>query len=625
MGECPNPQPEFAMTLHRINQKIGGDGMKQWLQRIFLPDMYFLYIQRKDGESYTLSKLIGVLLLLAFAFTLPWVSRAAFHGSGISCLWIVFLGAFQLNYTSQQLEQMRTLPFSPKDYILGRFLWAILLSISSTIAYALGFWLGRKDFAIAWGLAEPLALSRLLAFGLVHFALAVLSFTLTTLIRIRVTRRGFLWILIPLAVVGLSLTFLDSGASLVWPLFVDHVTLPVSLLILLVALGLTAVCCWAATRLMAHWEIPETSTRRKSGLLWASIALLAVLVCGLIWWARPYNSPVDEDLPPEEQYRIALQCLEDGDIYGAAVSFYACGEYGDARARCWEMWDKIAPRKTVAATSYQIAALTEDGSVLITDAYDPDSAITLEDIPEPHRLISIHGGDNFMVGLYADGTVGLFGHMRSNRGAEIAQWTDIVGLFVSMDYVAGLRADGTPVVCGSIPEETEAALLRQKNLVAIGTGSVHILGVHPNGSITPDTHHSDGRTSFWFYRDIIAADGGNHHSAVLHADGTVTASGFNSCRQCNTQEWTDVVAIDAGWYSTVGLRADGTVVAAGYMGNEEYLQDMSVISTWTDIVAITASQTMLVALRSDGTLVTAGAVERIQHGVSDWENIRIPN
>ncbi len=595
--------------------------MKTRFQRTLFPDICFAQGENGNLQNTLLPRGIWWQLLLTVMWSFNLSAQFSFYASGLICVWIIALAASQYNFKPEQQEYLKTIPFSPWDYALGRFLWSVLFGLVSTAAYILVFWLMRESLSLSWALGETLSFARILGFGLVHFGLVVLSFSLTTLLRTWISRSGMLWILIALIIGVFALIYLDYEAYLFGRLYIDSITFPVSLLILLALLVLTAACYWGVTRRQKHWAIPDKSSRWKRMLIGVAVAITAVLVCVLLPKAGQYHTPVDEHLTPEAQYQVALDCLEDEDIYGAAVSFYACGDYADARERCWEMWGKIAPRKTIIVSANHVLALTNDGTFLTTDSEGADFPMVLENIPEPHRLISIHYGGSYLAGLYDNGSVGLWGELYGDGEQQIAQWTDIVGLFTGGNYVIGLKADGTVVASGHLPENTEEDLLNWKDLVGIGKNDRRLIGIHADGTMSPSHTSRDG--AVLFLQGAKAAGMGNVHTAILREDGTVTSLGHGGWTQINTQDWTDIVAIEVGWYCTVGLRSDGTVLMAGGLFNAREFLDREAVAAWTDIVDVAISGKLLVGLRADGTLVATGDTELIQEALA-WEGIRLP-
>lgn len=93
--------------------------------------------------------------------------------------------------------------------------------------------------------------------------------------------------------------------------------------------------------------------RKRAGII-AAVALLA-LAALLI---------VTQVIVPANRYKEAEALLEAGQYSEAALAFGDLGDYMDARARCFALWEEIAQRETVSAGDYHTVGLRSDGTVL---------------------------------------------------------------------------------------------------------------------------------------------------------------------------------------------------------------------------------------------------------------------
>ena len=233
-----------------------------------------------------------------------------------------------------------------------------------------------------------------------------------------------------------------------------------------------------------------------------------------------------------------------------------------------------------------------------------------------HLSITLFLHASFMICLFC---ITVMAFMLTPGGGEQAEsWTDIVSLSVCFDYIAGIRADGSVVVCGFTFESMARDMAEWENILAIGASDAHIIGLHPNGTVSSGGTNDSGRSNVWHWKDIVDISAGSLHSVGLRSDGTVVAIGHNGWGQCDTDDWTDIIAIDADWYYTIGLRSDGTVLTAGRIW-----ADMEPTG-WTDIVAIYGIGYTIAGLKSDGTLVITDTQDYTQDDVAQWSNIRLP-
>ena len=352
-----------------------------------------------------------------------------------------------------------------------------------------------------------------------------------------------------------------------------------------------------------------------------------------------------------DAYEKADSLQQCGKIAEAAISFGALGDYADARARSFELWDKIADRSTMDLSSGQTVALRADGTVVAAG----NNKYGQCDVSGWTDIVAISSGECHTVGLKSDGTVVATGRNSSGE-CDISDWTDIVAISVGYSYTVGLKSDGTVVAAGSntngqcnVSEWTNIVAIYAdiyrtfglkpdgavldvgtdftrkcdvsgwNRIVDIRDAANSVVGLRTDGTVAVVSSDQETRSEVSRWRDIVEISGWNH-IVGLKADGTVVAMGRNSKGECDVSDWTDIVAIRTGTLYTVGLKADGTVVAAGW---NEYGQ--CDVSDWTDIVAISSGNRHTVGLKADGTVVAVGDNEDGQCDVSDWTNIKLPD
>ena len=287
-----------------------------------------------------------------------------------------------------------------------------------------------------------------------------------------------------------------------------------------------------------------------------------------------------KDAAERKKYYEAELFLQEGDTAHAAISFGEIADYQDARERSMALWDTIAVRKTIAAST-----ATESG---------------------------------YTIALKTNGTVGAAGKC-DGKPCNVAGWSDIIAVEAGSEHVVGLKADGTVVAAGS-NEKGQCDVSDWTDIVAISAGSSHTVGLKADGTVVAIGNNNHGQCNVSDWTDIVAISAGNTHTVGLKANGTVVATGCNSSGECDVSDWTDIVAISAGGTYTVGLKADGTVVAVGnnYHGQCD-------VSNWADIVAISAGWDHTVGLKADGSIVAVGDNESGQCNVSGWTDIKLPN
>ncbi|MEE1137245.1 MAG: hypothetical protein U0M02_02065 [Acutalibacteraceae bacterium] len=324
-----------------------------------------------------------------------------------------------------------------------------------------------------------------------------------------------------------------------------------------------------------------------------------------------------EQAPKKESYEKALQLLNEGKKAAAAIAFAKAEDYLDARERSFALWDEIAVRETVSASSHHTVGLKSDGTVVAVGySYDGEC-----DVSDWTNIVSVCAGTYHTVGLKSDGTVVAVGS-NSYGQCDVSNWTDIVSVCAGTYHTVGIKSDGTVVAVGR-NSDSKCDVSDWKDIVAVCASSYHTVGLKSDGTVVAvgdNNYDYFGQCDVSNWTDIVAVCAGYSHTIGLKSDGTVVAVGSNSDSKCDVSDWKDIVAVCAGYSYTVGIKSDGTVVA---VGDNDYGQ--CGVSNWTDIVAVCAGYSHTVGIKSDGTVVAVGDNNnKGQLDISDWKNIKLP-
>lgn len=179
------------------------------------------------------------------------------------------------------------------------------------------------------------------------------------------------------------------------------------------------------------------------------------------------------------------------------------------------------------------------------------------------NYLQVTGTNYYTVGLKYDGTLVTAGKIPESW--DLTQWTDIVKLSISGEYMAGLKSDGTVIA-------THYDVSDWKNITDINAGEYHVLGLRADGTVAATGnryvyHHLEVED----WSDIVSISASNHHTVGLKEDGTVVVVGVSTgtlLDVCDVSDWKEIVAIDAANHYTVGWCADGTAVIAGWEPND---------------------------------------------------------
>ena len=318
---------------------------------------------------------------------------------------------------------------------------------------------------------------------------------------------------------------------------------------------------------------------------------------------------------PNNNYSRAEQYLAEGKISNAAIMFGKTGNYKDAQARSFALWNQVAVREYIGGNEYHIIGLKSDGTLV--GAGSGEYGKGKFDVPDWKDIIAIADDYGHIAGLKSDGTVVSSGGNLAGQ-CNVSGWTDIVAIDVSAGNTVGLKSDGTVVAVGNNLDGA-CNVSGWKNIVAISAGTGVTVGLKANGTVVAAGDNDHGQCNVKDWTDIVSICAGSGFTVGLKSNGTVVAVGRNTKRECNVSSWKDIIAISAGTYHTVGLKSDGTVVAVG-----DNSEGQCNVSGWTDIIAVSATEKNTIGLKSDGTIVVAGNNEYGQCDVHEWKNIKIP-
>lgn len=138
-----------------------------------------------------------------------------------------------------------------------------------------------------------------------------------------------------------------------------------------------------------------------------------------------------------------------------------------------EDWQNI---KAVAAANTSTFGLTNDGKVLVCGSFYNRSLESWSDI------ISLSVSTNHVVGVHSDGTVSAIGADDQGQCDDMAKWRDTKQVAVGYGFTAGLREKGSVWVHGTDDEDQHSAM-QWTHVVAIGSGTEHILGITEDGKL----------------------------------------------------------------------------------------------------------------------------------------------
>lgn len=297
---------------------------------------------------------------------------------------------------------------------------------------------------------------------------------------------------------------------------------------------------------------------------------------GLIAPEPVVSEEAERNTPEAIAYAEAEQLLAKGETGKAAIAFGKLGDYKDARARSFNLWNTLIKRESIYCINGYFYGLKNDGSV-VTAGEDGFGISKNSDWKDVLQLVGgsdfgyLYQPDTCLLGLRSDGTVITAGQNEAGQ-CDVSDWTDVVKLWHQ--------------------------------------GARFFDSTKKNGFLHYDYHNYEGMT------------------VGLRADGTVLTTGSLE-NAFDVAGWTDIVdlEISCSWDEQehimrggllVGVRSDGTVVFTGNV-IENWMQEME---TWTDIVDVCTGG-VIIGLRSDGTVVYASDNNSQYEYMKTWENVSV--
>lgn len=158
-----------------------------------------------------------------------------------------------------------------------------------------------------------------------------------------------------------------------------------------------------------------------------------------------------------------------------------------------EKWNNV---KYVAANSTSTFGLTNDGKVLVCGSFYNQNLTNWSDI------ISISVSANHVVGVHSDGTVSAVGSNDKGQRDGLETKGDVVQVAAGYGFTAGLKNNGKVWVNGC-DEHNEHAAMQWTDIVAIGTGMDHILGIKKDGTLVAKGANEDGQCDVYPINQLL--------------------------------------------------------------------------------------------------------------------------
>lgn len=218
-----------------------------------------------------------------------------------------------------------------------------------------------------------------------------------------------------------------------------------------------------------------------------------------------------------------LGLKSDGTVVAAGSNYQEQCEVYD--------WEDIV---CVAAGSQHSVGLKSDGTVVTAGANGSGQC----DVDEWKDIVYVAANGTSTFGLTEDGRIKVAG---SFQNRNLNNWQDVVSFSVSANHVAGVHSDGTISTVGTNDRGQRGGLEGKRDLVQTAVGYGFTAGLKNNGKVWVNgcDEHNEHAAMQW--TDIVTIGTGTEHILGIKSDGTLVAKGTNDDGQCDVYDLNQVL------------------------------------------------------------------------------------
>ena len=208
-----------------------------------------------------------------------------------------------------------------------------------------------------------------------------------------------------------------------------------------------------------------------------------------------------------------IVCIAAGSQHSVGVkrdgTVVAVGENSSGQCDVGN-WENI---KYVAANNTSTFGLTKDGRVLVCGTFQNNKLASWSD------MVSISVSANHVIGVHADGTVSAVGADDQGQCDDLDKWRNVQQVAAGYGFTVGLRSTGGVRVQGC-DSHNEHAAMQWLDVVCIGTGTEHIIGIQSDGTLVAKGSNDDGQCDVYLLNQAIqeASPNGGRKEATLSVE-----------------------------------------------------------------------------------------------------------
>lgn len=331
-------------------------------------------------------------------------------------------------------------------------------------------------------------------------------------------------------------------------------------------------------------------------------------------------------IKPNQQYNLAKEKYDNNEYYSAIQAFKKMENYKDSEqliTSAKEKWRK-ANVSTVAGAASNMLGVKEIGTVInLSSVFNSFSGIA-----------QIEVIDKNIFGLTTAGTVvaELGKETEQDKNFEIGDWTNVVAIKASNEYLFGLKGNGTVLNQRYKEKQEKDPLAREKNrevdtsswqqIVQIQPCLGGIVGLKEDGTLVQSGVDSSAIVKISEWKDIVQLTGTRDFLIGLKEDGTLVGTGENYNNILNIENEKDVITLSSNYYyaNHFAILTKNRVVKA--IGNNQYGQCET--TTFDNIAFLYAGDTYTLGITKDKKAVAKGEYnDDYSKGVEAWPDIKL--
>lgn len=330
-------------------------------------------------------------------------------------------------------------------------------------------------------------------------------------------------------------------------------------------------------------------------------------------------------IKPNNEYKLAKEKYDNNEYYSAIKAFSKMGNYKDSEqliTSAKEKWKK-ASINTVSGEAKKTVAVKEIGTIInFSSVFNNFSGVQQIEVMDKASFALTTNG-KIIVDIVESG------EYTSEKIAK--DWTNIVAIKASNDYLFGLKDNGT-VLCQRYKEKEEYELVSRNKDKDIDTNSWQqivqiqpclggIVGLKEDGTLVQSGVNNSAIVKISEWKDIVQLTGANQFLIGLKEDGTLVGTSEDS-NILKTENEKDVVALSSNHYYSrhFALVTKNRIVKA--IGDNQYGQ--CDVASFDNIAALYAGDTYTIGVTKDKKAVVKGEYnDDYYKGVNTWSGIKL--